>query len=95
MGIPVPEEMQDVWSLNIVTILSSLFNYLKWFNVTQLGQILGINPSLMRQYKSGKTYISRQQMKPSIERGFTNLGTKLLELNRLKNLEFQKIFVPL
>jgi DNA-binding transcriptional regulator YdaS (Cro superfamily) len=46
------------------------------FNVSKLGEYLGINPSLMRQYKSGNIYISAKKMK-EIEAGINNLGKYL------------------
>jgi ribosome-binding protein aMBF1 (putative translation factor) len=56
-----------------------LFNYFSFFNVTQLAKKLGINPSLMRQYKSGKAYISDKQA-AKIEEGIHRLGQQLLEI---------------
>ena len=60
--------------------ISSLFEYYSMLNVSALGRYLGINPSLMRQYKSGDTYISDAQLE-KIEEGIHRLG---LELSALK-----------
>lgn len=59
--------------------LSSLFEYYSMFNVSALGRYLGINPGLMRQYKSGDTYISDAQLE-KIEAGIHRLGTELAAL---------------
>ena len=42
--------------------IASLFNYYNFINVSKFAQIAGINASLMRQYKSGKQYISENQV---------------------------------
>ena len=77
-GLPVPEDMQDV-EFEFRYDLSSLFNYYSIFNVTQLAKRLGINPSLMRQYKSGTAYISDKQI-GKIEEGIHQLGQELSSL---------------
>ena len=77
-GLPIPEDMQDV-EFEFRYDLSSLFNYFNFFNVSQLAKKLGINPSLMRQYKSGKAYISDKQAR-KIEEGIHQLGQQLLDV---------------
>lgn len=59
--------------------LSSLFEYYSIFNVSALGRYLGINDSLMRQYRSGATQISDKQLE-KIEAGIHRLGTELAAL---------------
>ena len=59
--------------------LSSLFEYYNIFNVSALERYLDINPGLMRQYKSGKTYISDSQLN-KIEAGIHRLGSELSSL---------------
>ncbi len=59
--------------------LSSLFEYYSMFNVSALGRYLGINDSLMRQYRSGATQISDKQLE-KIEAGIHRLGTELVAL---------------
>lgn len=59
--------------------LSSLFEYYSMFNVSALGRYLGINDSLMRQYKKGDTPISDAQLE-KIEAGIHRLGTELAAL---------------
>ena len=59
--------------------LSSLFEYYSMFNVSALGRYLGINDSLMRQYRKGDTPISDKQLE-KIEAGIHRLGTELAAL---------------
>ncbi len=59
--------------------ISSLFEYYSMINVSALARYLGINPSLMRQYKKGDTYISDSQLE-KIEEGIHRLGTELQAL---------------
>ena len=42
--------------------LASFFEYYSFINVTAFAKMLGINGSLMRQYKKGNTYISNSQL---------------------------------
>lgn len=59
--------------------LSSLFEYYSIFNVSALGRYLGINDSLMRQYRKGDTPISDKQLE-KIEAGIHRLGVELAAL---------------
>lgn len=59
--------------------ISSLFEYYSMFNVSALGRYLGINDSLMRQYRNGSAYISEKQLE-KIEAGIHRLGTELASL---------------
>ena len=59
--------------------MSSLFEYYSMFNVSALGRYLGINDSLMRQYRQGATPISDKQLE-KIEAGIHRLGTELAAL---------------
>lgn len=59
--------------------LSSLFEYYKMLNVSALGRYLGINDSLMRQYKKGDTPISDVQLK-KIESGLHRFADELAAL---------------
>jgi DNA-binding transcriptional regulator YdaS (Cro superfamily) len=49
-------------------------------NVSALARYLGINPSLMRQYKKGDTYISDAQL-AKIESGIKALGKDLAAIS--------------
>lgn len=59
--------------------ISSLFEYYSMLNVSAFARFLGINETLMRQYKSGKTYISDMQLK-KIEDGIHRLGEEFTSL---------------
>lgn len=59
--------------------LPSLFEYYSMLNVSAFARYLGINETLMRQYKKGNTYISDVQLQ-KIEDGLHRLGADLLEL---------------
>lgn len=59
--------------------ISSLFEYYSMFNVSAMGRYLGINDSLMRQYKKGDTPISDAQLE-KIETGIRRLGSELSAL---------------
>jgi len=58
---------------------SAFFKTFKMFNVSYLAKTIGVNSSLMRQYKSGKTYISEARKK-QIEKGIHRLANELLEI---------------
>lgn len=59
--------------------ISSLFEYYNVLNVSAFGKLIGMNASLLRQYKQGNTYISESQLK-KIERGIHELGKELCEI---------------
>ncbi len=70
--IPVELEEEPIFEFD----LSSLFDYFKVLKLSELGSYLGINPSLLRQYKRGSTYISDTRLK-EIEAGIHRLGAEL------------------
>lgn len=55
--------------------IASLFDFYSFINVSALAKRIGINPSLMRQYKRGQ-YISKEQMS-KIEKEINRIGTEL------------------
>lgn len=59
--------------------ISSLFEYYKVINVSAFAKLIGINDSLMRQYKRGGTYISDSQLS-KIEAGIHRLGQEFTSL---------------
>jgi predicted RNase H-like HicB family nuclease len=75
-GQPVPEELRDL-EFDYRYDIASFFNEFNWINISALAKVLGMNKSLLHQYKKGDTYISHQQMK-RIEEGVHELGKKLL-----------------
>ena len=54
--------------------LASFFEYYSFINVTTFAKMIGINSSLMRQYKKGNTYISDAQLE-KIQTFVNNMGT--------------------
>lgn len=73
-SVSLPEELQDFkWEYRYD--LDSLFDYYSFINVSALAKRIGINPSLMRQYKRGQ-YISKEQM-GKIEKALREIGTEL------------------
>ena len=78
-GKPVPEELQDL-EFDYEYDIASFFDEYNWINISALAKFLGMNKSLLYQYKKGDTYISHEQMK-RIERGVHELGRKLLEIS--------------
>ena len=78
-GEPVPDELKDL-EFEYKYDIASFFDEFKWINISALAKVLGMNRSLLYQYKKGDTYISHQQMK-RIEKGVHELGKKLLEFS--------------
>lgn len=76
-GFPIPEELkgEPVFHFD----LSSLFEYFNMINVSAFARAIGINATLMRQYKQGDTYISETQLS-KIENGIHSLGKELSAL---------------
>lgn len=62
--------------------ISSLFEYYSMLNVSALARYLGINESLLRQYRSGNAPISDRQLE-KIEDGIHRLGSELAALRLL------------
>lgn len=56
--------------------LASFFEYYSFINVTAFAKMVGINGSLMRQYKQGNTYISNAQLE-KIQSFVNRMGTDL------------------
>ena len=74
-GREIPEELKDIQFVYKYDI-ASIFDYYDWINVSRFAKRAGINPSLMRQYRIGKTYISESQ-KSKIESTLHSLGNEL------------------
>jgi len=58
---------------------SAFFKTFDIFNVSSLAKVIGIDSSLMRQYKTGKTYISEMRKK-QIETGIHQIANELLNV---------------
>ena len=77
-GKPVPEELLDV-EFEYRFDLSAFFSYFDFINTSKFAESIGIEPSLMRHYKSGKTYISANQKK-KIEDGIHSIASELHQI---------------
>jgi predicted RNase H-like HicB family nuclease len=74
-GKELPDELKDIQFVYKYDI-ASLFDYYSWINVSKFARKAGVNPSLMRQYKTGKAYISENQIE-KIENTLHLLGKEL------------------
>jgi len=74
-GIALPDELRDIQFVYKYDI-ASMFDYYNWINVSKFARKAGINPSLMRQYRMGKTSISEYQIS-KIESTLHSLGKEL------------------
>jgi hypothetical protein len=72
-----PDELNE--EINFHFDLSSLFEYYSVLNVSAFARFVGINESLMRQYKKGDTYISDKQLE-KIENGIHQIGEEFTQL---------------
>ncbi|KAA2239616.1 type II toxin-antitoxin system HicB family antitoxin [Chitinophaga agrisoli] len=77
----VPETWLNGGNLDFVYKydMASLFEHFGMLDITNLAKRIGINPSLLRQYKSGLTLASDKQ-KQRIEKGLHALGEELLRV---------------
>ena len=73
----LPDELNGVEFVYKYDIASFL-EYYKFINVSQLAKVLGINPSLMRQYKKGQ-HISEKRVK-KIQEVINSVGKELAEI---------------
>lgn len=74
---PVPVELTE--EPEFYFDVSSLFEYYSVINVSAFAKMIGINDSLLRQYKRGGTYISEAQL-GKIEAGIHKLGQEFSSL---------------
>jgi predicted RNase H-like HicB family nuclease len=74
----MPDELKDL-EIQYKYDLSSLFDYLNFVNVTQFARKAGISSSLMRQYKTGRTYVSEKQI-GKIEKTLHKIGHELTSI---------------
>lgn len=59
-GETLPDELDGI-SFEYKYDVASVFNYFDFINVSKFAKWAGVNPSLLRQYKSCNTYISETQ----------------------------------
>lgn len=76
-GEPVPQVLTE--EPEFLFDVGSLFEYYSVINVSAFARRLGINDSLMRQYKRGGAYISDAQL-GRIEEGIHQLGQEFSSL---------------
>ena len=81
-GLSIPQSLKEEPEFRFD--VASLFEYYKLINVSAFAEYIGINASLLRQYKLGSTYISDAQLQ-KIEDGIHSIG---LEFTRLKLVWF-------
>jgi predicted RNase H-like HicB family nuclease len=75
----VPDELKGI-SFEYKYDIASFFDYYDFINISRFAIYAGINPSLLRQYKSGTTnYISEAQMK-KIETALHKVGSELSDV---------------
>lgn len=60
--------------------ITSLFEYFPMLNVSAMARYIGINESLMRQYRMGDTYVSEKQLE-KIENSIRTLGQELASVS--------------
>jgi predicted RNase H-like HicB family nuclease len=74
-GSKTPKELDNPTFIYKYDI-ASMFDYFDWINVTKLAAKVGVNPSLMRQYKNGLAFASEKQC-AKIQDALNNLGREL------------------
>ena len=77
-GLPLPDELVDLEFVFKYDI-PSFFNYYSMLNASGFARFIGMNPTLLLQYKLGRAYISEKQMK-RIENGIHKLGNMLTDV---------------
>lgn len=76
-GKSIPEELQDL-QFEYEYDVSSMLNEAPFLNVSATAKYIGINPSLMRQYKRGQSVSHAQMLK--IQNGIRAIGRKLANI---------------
>jgi len=71
-GDELPDELKNI-EFDFQYDLASIFNFYDFINVSKFAKRTGINPSLMRQYKTRKMPISKVQ-KAKIQTIFHHIG---------------------
>ena len=80
LWLPLPKDLNNGdLEITYKTDIASVFNYLTQIDVTNFAESIGINASLLRQYKTKKAVASPKQSKRVIE-GLHELGRQLLAL---------------
>ncbi|HEY3370727.1 MAG TPA: type II toxin-antitoxin system HicB family antitoxin [Prolixibacteraceae bacterium] len=72
----VPEELQEPFEFEYKYDVPSVFNHFDEINLTTFSRKIGINSSLLRQYKNGLAFASKKQAE-KIKKGLHELGKQL------------------
>ena len=78
-GLSIPEDLVDV-EFTFKYDIASVFNFFDFINVTKFAKYAGVNPSLLRQYKTQGTYISEAQAS-KIESALKRVGQELTTIS--------------
>lgn len=78
-GLPIPEDLADV-EFTFKYDIASVFNAFDFINVSKFAKYAGVNPSLLRQYKTQGTYISEAQAN-KIETALRRVGQELTTIS--------------
>lgn len=74
-GVELSQEEKDI-TVEFKYDIPSFFNCFKWINISQFAKLAGINPSQMRQYKSGVSSASEPTMRKIIK-AVNDIGSEL------------------
>lgn len=72
----IPEEIDGEIEFEYKYDVPSLFNFFDEINITTFSRKIGLNASLMRQYKNGLAFASHKQVE-KIKKGLHELGRQL------------------
>lgn len=81
IGRPVPEELEGL-EFEYQYDLSAFYDAHPYLNVSKTAKYLGINDTLMRQYKRGQ-YISEKQI-ARIQSGLRSIGAELQKVTLIR-----------
>lgn len=76
-GRKVPKELKGEFEFIYQYDIASIFEHFGSLDASSFAKKIGMNPSLLRQYKTGHAYASDKQKK-RIEAGLHQLGRQLL-----------------
>lgn len=72
----IPDELQGPVEFEYKYDVPSVFNHFDEINMTTFSRKIGVNPSLLRQYKNGLAFASKKQAE-KIKNGLQELGRQL------------------
>ena len=77
--VKLPKELKGKFSIIFKYDIASIFEHFGMLDATGLAEKIGMNASLLRQYKSGHALASDKQ-KAKIQNGLHALGRELLQI---------------